>query len=136
MTTEHVLASLFAPQNAVTQKEVFEKEVYNKLLTQYYQQEGIDLEYRFGTDFEYQDQDQTVTVSTKDANIGLEKIYGLIGSGSASASEALLGGLMPYTQIELIGSQSHGNIVREPYSQPKTSTCNHRPNSTTGELMS
>lgn len=108
MTTEHVLASLFAPQSAVTQKEVFEKEVYNKLLTQYYQQEGIDLEYRFGTDFEYQDQDQTVTVSTKDANIGLEKIYGLIGSGSASASEALLGGLMPYTQIELIGSQSHG----------------------------
>lgn len=108
VTTEHVLASLFAPQSAVTQKEVFEKEVYNKLLTQYYQQEGIDLEYRFGTDFEYQDQDQTVTVSTKDTNIGLEKIYGLIGSGSASASEALLGGLMPYTQIELIGSQSHG----------------------------
>lgn len=108
VTTEQVLASLFAPQSAVTNKEVFEKEVYNKTLTQYYQQEGMDLESRFETDFEYQDQNQTVKVSTKDANIGLEKIYGLISSGSASASEALLGGLMPYTQIELIGSQSHG----------------------------
>lgn len=108
VTTEQVLASLFAPQSAVTNKEVFEKEVYNKALTQYYQQEGMDLESRFETDFEYQDQNQTVKVSTKDANIGLEKVYGLISSGSASASEALLGGLMPYTQIKLIGSQSHG----------------------------
>lgn len=108
VTTEQVLASMFAPQAAVTNKEVFEKEVYNKILTQYYQEEGINFESRFETDFEYQDQNQTVKVSTKDANIGLEKIYGLISSGSASASEALLGGLMPYTQIELIGSQSHG----------------------------
>ncbi|WP_299173420.1 S41 family peptidase [uncultured Bacteroides sp.] len=108
VTTEQVLASVFAPQSAVTNKEVFEKEVYNKTLTQYYQEEGINLESRFETDFEYQNQGQTVKVNTKDANIGLEKIYGLISSGSASASEALLGGLMPYTQIELIGSQSHG----------------------------
>lgn len=108
VTTEQVLASMFAPQAAVTNKEVFEKEVYNKILTQYYQEEGVNFESHFETDFEYQDQGQTVKVSTKDANIGLEKIYGLISSGSASASEALLGGLMPYTQIELIGSQSHG----------------------------
>ena len=49
-----------------------------------------------------------VNASTKDANIGLKKIYGLIGSGSASASEALLGGLMPYTNVRLIGTQTHG----------------------------
>lgn len=108
VTTEQVLASLFAPQAAVTNKEVFEKEVYNKALTQYYQEKGINLESHFETDFEYQDQGQTVKVNTKDANIDLEKIYGLIGSRSASASEALLGGLMPYTQIELIGSQTQG----------------------------
>ena len=50
----------------------------------------------------------TKNVSTKGANIGLKKVYGLIGSGSASASEALLGGLMPYMDVQLIGSQTHG----------------------------
>lgn len=32
--TESVLASMFAPQEDVSQKKVFEKEVYNDLLTQ------------------------------------------------------------------------------------------------------
>lgn len=50
----------------------------------------------------------SMKVSTKGANIGLKKVYGLIGSGSASASEALLGGLMPYMDVQLIGSQTHG----------------------------
>ena len=82
--TENVLASLFAPQEAVS------------------------LETRFATEFEYQDGNVTKNVSTKGANIGLKKVYGLIGSGSASASEALLGGLMPYMDVQLIGSQTHG----------------------------
>ena len=64
------------------------------------------LETRFTTEFNYSE--VKVNASTKDANIGLKKIYGLIGSGSASASEALLGGLMPYTNVRLIGTQTHG----------------------------
>mgnify|MGYP000761635510 FL=1 len=42
------------------------------------------------------------------ANVGITKIYGLIGSGTASASESVLIGLMPYMAVELIGGQSHG----------------------------
>lgn len=106
--TENVLASLFAPQEAVDQKLVFEQEDYNDYLTEEYRKLGYSLETRFATEFEYQDGNVTKNVSTKGANIGLKKVYGLIGSGSASASEALLGGLMPYMDVQLIGSQTHG----------------------------
>ena len=106
--TENVLASLFAPQEAVDQKLVFEQEDYNDYLTEEYRKLGVSLETRFATEFEYQDGNVTKKVSTKGANIGLKKVYGLIGSGSASASEALLGGLMPYMDVQLIGSQTHG----------------------------
>lgn len=104
--TENVLASMFAPQVNVTNKDIFEKEDYNEFFTKYYEQEGISTITRFQTEYNYEDMD--LNVSTKDANIGLEKIYGIITANSASASEALLSGLMPYMNIELIGEQSHG----------------------------
>lgn len=104
--TENVLASMFAPQVNVTNKDIFEKEDYNEFFTKYYEQEGISTITRFQTEYNYKDMD--LNVSTKDANIGLEKIYGIITGNSASASEALLSGLMPYMNIELIGEQSHG----------------------------
>lgn len=104
--TENVLASMFAPQVNVTNKDVFEKEDYNEFFTKYYEQEGISTITRFQTEYNYKD--MNLNVSTKDANIGLEKIYGIITGNSASASEALLSGLMPYMDIELIGEQSHG----------------------------
>lgn len=104
--TENVLASMFAPQVNVTNKDIFEKEDYNEFFTKYYEQEGISTITRFQTEYNYEDMD--LNVSTKDANIGLEKIYGIITGNSASASEALLSGLMPYMNIELIGEQSHG----------------------------
>lgn len=104
--TENVLASMFAPQSNVTNKDVFEKEDYNDFFTEYYKQEGISTDTQFETEYNYND--INLHVSTKDANIGLEKIYGIITKNSASASEALLSGLMPYMDIELIGQQSHG----------------------------
>ena len=104
--TENVLASMFAPQVNVTNKDVFEKEDYNDFFTEYYKQEGISTITKFETEYNYNEID--LNVSTKDANIGLEKIYGIITANSASASEAPLSGLMPYMDIELIGEQSHG----------------------------
>ena len=42
-------------------------------------------------------------------NIGLQKIYAIVSSGTASASESILVGLMPYVPIEIIGSENtHG----------------------------
>lgn len=111
--TENVLASMFAPQVNVTNKDVFEKEDYNDYLTKLIKQEGTSTTTYFRTDHEVilkkdNNKNDTIVYSTKDANIGLEKIYGIITGNSASASEALLSGLMPYMDIELIGEQSHG----------------------------
>ena len=111
--TENVLASMFAPQVNVTNKDVFEKEDYNDYLTKLIKQEGTSTTTYFRTDHEVilkkdNNKNDTIVYSTKDANIGLEKIYGIITGNSASASEALLSGLMPYMNIELIGEQSHG----------------------------
>lgn len=104
--TESAMASMYAPQEAVSSKKIFEKEEYNDLLTAYYEQEGISTETPFQT--EYKVESANLNISTKDANIGLEKVYGIISGNSASASEALLSGLMPYMNVELIGEQSHG----------------------------
>lgn len=38
--TENVLASMFAPQEAVSSKKVFEKEIYNSYLSESYQKQG------------------------------------------------------------------------------------------------
>ena len=104
--TECVLASMFAPQEVVTSKEIFEQEDYNEFFTEYYKKKGESTVTRFETEYNYKE--INLNVSTKDANIGLDKIYGIISGNSASASEALLSGLMPYMDIELIGQQSHG----------------------------
>ena len=104
--TENVLASMFAPKANVDARDVFEKEQYNAYMTEAYRQAGISLETPFTTEFNYDE--INLHISTKDANIGLERIYGLISSGTASASEALLSGLMPYMDIRLIGQASHG----------------------------
>ena len=104
--TENVLASMFAPEANVKAGDVFEKEVYNDILTEVYRQEGISLETPFMTEYDYDAID--LHVSTKDANIGLEWIYGIISENTASASEALLGGLMPYMDVQLIGEASYG----------------------------
>lgn len=100
--TENVLASMFAPQNVVDAKEIFEKEDYNELLTK----SGWSSVTRFTTTFNYES--VGLNVSTEGANIGLEHIYALISPNTASASEALIGGLMPYMSVTLIGEQSHG----------------------------
>lgn len=69
--TENVLASMFAPQEAVSSKKVFEKEIYNSYLSEIYQKQGESLETRFTTEFNYPEVE--VNASTKDANIGLKK---------------------------------------------------------------
>lgn len=106
LTTENYLDLYYA--SALKLDLGFEQEDYNDYLTEEYRKLGYSLETRFATEFEYPDGNVTKKVSTKGANIGLKKVYGLIGSGSASASEALLGGLMPYMDVQLIGSQTHG----------------------------
>ena len=107
--TENVMASMYAPQDVVSAAKLFEKEKFNKQVTKELATNGENGETHFMTEFKFKnDNDQTIVISTKEANIGLKKVYGLISGNTASASEALLGGLMPYMDVELIGERSHG----------------------------
>ena len=93
--TENAMASMYAPQDVVDAGKIFEIEKYNKQLTQELNKEGETGKTPFHTEIRFKDNaGNTHAYSTKGANIGLNKIYGLISKNSASASEALLSGLM------------------------------------------
>ena len=102
--TEGVLASMIAPESAVTAKEVFSTEVYNKTLTDAWGKE----ETRFDTSFTLNDEGERREYSTAGANLGLSRLWVITSSGSASASESLLCCLKPYMNITIVGEQTHG----------------------------
>ena len=104
VVTENVLASMLAPEAEVLAGNVFEKEVYNASLTK---ELGSGLN-KFKTEFYFTSDGEDYKFSTKGANIGLSKIYAIIDSGTASASESVITGLLPYMDVVLIGGQSHG----------------------------
>ena len=106
--TENVLASMLAPEANVKAKDVFQTEVWNDDYMEYYKKEGEDLNTYFQTEWSFTHNEKKYELNTSDANIGLTKIYALVASGSASASESVLVGLMPYMDIEVIGEQTHG----------------------------
>lgn len=110
VTTENALASMFAPANEVNVKGLYQTEIWNENYRAYFKKKGQSTNTYFSTDFKIEDElGTTKTVSTQGANIGLKKIYGLISAHSASASESLLIGLMPFMDVELIGNEkSHG----------------------------
>ncbi len=102
---EYTLASMLAPQSAVDGKEIFEREVYNALLQEAF--EG-KTDVRFTDSFSFTSGGKDYNYSTSGANAGITKIYALLSSSSASASESLLVGLGPYLDIDIIGTQSSG----------------------------
>lgn len=106
--TQNLLTSMLAPQAEVQNQSVFETEIWNKDYMEYFKERGEDLETRFTTKFEYKHNGQTYSYNTSDANIGINKIYALVTESSASASESLLVDLIPYMDIEIIGTQTHG----------------------------
>jgi len=117
--TENALASMFAPESEVKAHARCSTEIWNDGYMAYFKQKGEDINTYFATDFDVYDENQnTIKVSTADANIGLNKIYGLISSGTASASEALLIELMPFMDVDLIGTSSHGKYCTGMVLQP------------------
>ncbi len=101
--TEELLASMLAPESAVSSKSLFMTEVYNSTLTKEWTEEGKSY---FSTSFKYEDK----TYDTSHSNLGITKLYAIMSSGSASASEALICGLKPYMDVTIVGEQSHGKF--------------------------
>lgn len=108
--TEEVLASMLAPEEEVKAGSVFETEVWNDYYMSYYKEKGVDLNTYFRTQYNQKHNDKIYKFDTSDANLGLSKIYALVAEGSASASESILVGLLPYYKdnLEIIGEKTHG----------------------------
>lgn len=111
VTTEEILASLLDPGENVKNGDLYQTAVYNdteysKLLKEYYGDDYVNT--YFTTSYKWTYKGKEYSYDTSDANIGLNKIYALVGHGTASASEATLVGLMPYMDIEVIGKQTSG----------------------------
>ena len=100
--TEEVLASMLAPEPIVASGTVFMTEVYNAVLTAAWD-DSEKLTY-FRNRFKVNGS----TIDTAESNLGLTKIYAILSSGSASASEALVCGLRPFIDLEIVGEQSYG----------------------------
>ncbi len=112
VTTEEVLASMLAPKAHVLAGDLLEQEVYNAEMTDYYNKTyGANaLKTFFQTNFSIKEGFIPLEYNTLACNLDLKKIYAIIDSGTASASESLLVCLMPYMDIRLIGQQSHGKF--------------------------
>lgn len=91
------LGNLIAPSSNLGQ--IFMREVWNDLYNDYWTQT-------------YGDEYLISRIETHENNINLTgKLIGLTTSSSASASEGLLNGLKPLTDLSLIGTQTHGKYT-------------------------
>jgi C-terminal processing protease CtpA/Prc len=100
---------MLAPEENVARNDVYLKRGHNKDYAEELRLKGESSEQRFqfkewainGEKFDY---------DLADANIGITKLYALTSGKTASASEALLIGLRPYLDIEIIGETTRGKF--------------------------
>jgi len=104
VVTETALASMLAPESVVKSGSVFETTVYNSTLKQAW---GED-ETRFSETVSYTFGGKEYSIDLSDANFGISHLYAIMTESSASASESLLVGLLPYMDVKIFGQQSFG----------------------------
>lgn len=92
VNTAILLSSMIAPASTVQNNEIFSKLIWND--------DVMD----FLINKEGEESDNLITkFITPDVNLNLSKIYILISSNSASASELVINSLAPYMEVILIG---------------------------------
>jgi len=94
-STAILLSSMIAPATAVNNNEIFSKLIWNDEIMDYFlEEEGAE-------------SDNLISkFITPEVNLNLDKIYILITSNSASASELVINCLDPYMEVILIGSEN------------------------------
>lgn len=100
--TSLALATMIAPSQVIEQGAVFNKDVYNDILSREMAQD---------TCFEpsYSIDDKTV-IHAAEVNPGLKRLWVLVSGNTASASESLICGLKPYMDVNLVGTQTYGKF--------------------------
>ena len=108
---EQFFASMLVPEAEVQAKSLLSMEIYNDELTQTYKEAGIDTNTYLETEYKFTSSDgKKYDFSTAGANVGVDRIYAIISTGTASASEALLCELFPYLDVTLVGAKTHGKF--------------------------
>jgi len=105
VSAEELLASLIAPVANVKKRDLYSKTQYNQYLTK----NISDTETYFSPEMTIQD----IKYYPASANPDFKKLYVLMTDNTASASELLINGLLPYMDVQIFGQQSYG----------KTATC-------------
>lgn len=107
VTTSTALASMIAPPEVVSTEEVFNREVYNDILSD----ESNDAT-RFAPEITYTSNNtrKEVTVKPLEVNPGIRHLWVLVTDDSASASESLICGLKPYMDVTLVGERTSGKF--------------------------
>ena len=105
--TSTALASMIAPPEVVARKDIFNKDIYNNVLSD----EDEDIT-RFAPEMSYTSKitGKEVTVKPLDVNPGVRHLWVLVTDESASASEALICGLKPYMDVTLVGERTSGKF--------------------------
>lgn len=106
--TSTVLASMLAPVSEVKAGSIFNKDVYNKQLTEYYKEE--ERVSRFAEEFEIESSSGkgSYKVHPAQVNPGIRKLWVIVTGSTASASEGLICGLKPYMDVTLVGEKTYG----------------------------
>ncbi len=92
ITNARDLSSMIVPQPVMAGQKVFAKFIWNDLLTDYFlEKEGENSE------------NLVLTFNVSEVNLDLQKIYVLVSSATASASELVINGLKPYMDVILVG---------------------------------
>ena len=99
---EETLASMLGPESAVNKGEILHREIYNSNIG--------ETETAFTTSFDFTIDGKKYSYSTKNYNIGAKHLYAIVSGSSASASESLLTGLIPYMDVTLVGSKTYGKF--------------------------
>lgn len=96
-TARH-LASAIAPANTIDKQEILVTNIYNDLLTTVFAQEGSEDDFK-------------VRFEKNSHNADMENLYVLCAEGTASASEMVTIGLMPYMNVTLVGDTTYGKYT-------------------------
>lgn len=104
VVTETALASMLAPEAEVKAGSVFETVVYNSTLKEAWGEDDTC----FSETITYEYGGKNYSIDLSEANFGISRLYAIMTGDSASASESLLVGLMPYMDVRIFGQQSYG----------------------------
>ena len=102
---ENTLASMIAPVDDVMAGSLFEQDVYNERMGKIM---GSSSRTYLRTDYSFTSGTRQYEYNTAGLNPGFTKVYALVSGDTASASESLLVGLIPYMDVEIIGTRTYG----------------------------